>query len=149
MRKIYIVAGIAGVVALGGVGTYAFINATQPKDIVVQEKVIITKNSVPTATPKPTATTPPTSAPVTEEPVTSEPSQVIVPQEPAAVVEQVQENIEYTPIDMATRQWTDGYGNQYVGPNAISCADGSAPITMGYGFPLQCALNLGNAELLE
>lgn len=148
MRKIYVVAGIAGVVALGSVGAYAFINASQPKDIVVKEEVAITKNThTPSATSVPTVAPTPTVAPIVAEPVPVTPAPAPAVQAPAESAPQ--SSVEYTPVDPMTRQWTDGYGNQYVGPNAVSCADGSAPVTIGHGMPLQCALNLGNAELLE
>lgn len=49
-------------------------------------------------------------------------------------------------IDPMTREWVDGYGNRYVGPNAVYCADGSAPVEVDFGFPDMCAIDASEFE---
>jgi cytoskeletal protein RodZ len=44
--------------------------------------------------------------------------------------------------DPMTRQWTDGAGNSYIGPNAVACADGATPIAPDFGLPAMCPIQL-------
>lgn len=123
MRKIYVVAGIAGVVALGSVGAYAFINASQPKDIVVKEEVIITNNThTPSATSVITVTPTPTVAPIGVEPVP-----VAVPAPAPAV--QAPENVGSAPsVPLAS------YGDP------TSCPEGSTLVNDIPQMPPRCSV---------
>lgn len=149
MRKSYIVTSVvAGALILGGAGAYAYMNSSKVADNVIVDETVTIK--LPKAAPSTTNAPSPTPIPSTPETSPVVPGEEpLVQNNPAPVSEPIQEYGEVVaPIDPATRQWSDGYGNQYIGPNAISCADGSEPTTIGYGMPLQCAFS-GDAILVE
>ena len=117
-----------------------------------------TNNELGTPTPNSEQNTPtPTKTTKTEKQHLKETEETATPEpNPETVVEQDTPPIQQEPVapatapesatqqvqtDPMTREWTDGNGNQYIGPNAISCGDGSAPIQPNFGLPAMCQIS--------
>lgn len=150
MRKKYIIASatIAGLLLVSG-GAYAYMNSTTPNDTVVVDETVTVKTITPIITNTPSATPTPVTPPVeVETPATTNnfPSQN--QSDPADILALPEESAPAQEPAPISDTWTDEYGNTYSGNNAIACADGSAPTTIGYGMPTRCAFS-GTAILVE
>ena len=136
-KSIIAIASLTAVLLISGGATWALISSSATHD-KVSAPVSPTAYSKQNVQPTPTKSPSPTS---TSEPTKSEvPGTNSVSSQPDKAPQQATQE-ETTIQDMSVREWSDAQGNRYVGPNAISCADGSPPITMGYGMPYQCAYN--------
>lgn len=149
MKKVAIVAISAGLATSWCLGIGVFVAAQ-----VNAANSDLVELGVPRVSPKPTQapTSPPTPV-ATVIPVTPEPAPPVVEQAPV-VPQQPQQQVvqEVAPApapemivveeSSMTRHWTDAAGNQYIGPNAISCADGAPPIQPPFGFPAMCATQI-------
>lgn len=149
MKKVVIVSlAIAATVTLGG-GAVAFATTQfAPSPSTIEYSTPETEKSTseakkveekvsPTPTTEPAPVTEPAAAPA---PVVEAPAPAPVQAAPAPAPVQAAPAPAPAPVveDPMTRQWVDSFGNRYVGPNAVSCADGSAPEESRSGFPAAC-----------